>query len=410
MDCGIVSDQVCARRKTCRSCHEIGLKNDFIETVSNGSLYLFRKNFTKISKFTAIQHVRFFTRNNLHGVTDWHSMLEHYEKFEDFKNEIIKCYKEWDSSTDDNKGTFTKVYPYIAQEDVSKIGTKKLKELAGLEYDRHTREEYVEEFNRLYSTLGHYPSQKEIDEGRFSVCGFKGCFGVDKKRGFVGGMVYELYGQEEYLLFKDFHKTRHLINRKPYKKKNSDHELMKIFNDFVFKYRDDYDVLPSHRLFEKECRIAIKTYRERFGKTWSEMLMELGFEYDEIYRNNRSEKQCLDKIAKILNYDYTPQKRFSWLIGVNNFPLFCDGYFEKCGLVVEFNGRQHYKFVEGKFGDYDNFKKQQANDNVKRKLIPENGLTLLEIKSSSPWHKEDWLKKKLIECGVKFNHNAQVIE
>jgi len=98
----------------------------------------------------------------------------------------------------------------------------------------------------------------------------------------------------------------------------------------------------------------------------------------------------------ILNENYESQKVFPWLRGVNDFPLFCDGYFEKHNLILEVDGKQHRVPIL-KFGGEKAFKILQANDNVKNELIPEHGIKLLRIADNTNWHDVEYLRSKLEE-------------
>lgn len=402
--CGDTTMEGHGRRKYCDLCYELELKEDFYKTISNGLDYLFRKNFSSKSKFTAIQHIKYFTRNsNKYEITDWHSMLSHYNVYDDFLNKIVEYYKLWkDMKSNGHKGGFIKTFNFIAQEDISKIGSRNISKLAGFRPMTPERQDYIDEMNRLRKELGRFPTHREIDSGNYSVCGFKGHFGHDELHG-VSGVIFNMYGEDAYNEYNDQERLRRIVTKpKEYKKIISDEELMRRFNEFVDGYFKEHGNLPSHRLFEKECKTATKTYRERFGKSWSELLRDKGFTNEQIYSNNRSEIQCLNKIAEILNCDYDHQKRFDWLIGNNNSPLFLDGYYTEYDLCVEFNGRQHYVYVEGKFGTYESFLNQQANDRTKETLCKKNCKYFLIIKSSSPWHKSDWLTKQLTSLGINI--------
>jgi very-short-patch-repair endonuclease len=96
------------------------------------------------------------------------------------------------------------------------------------------------------------------------------------------------------------------------------------------------------------------------------------------------------------------------LIGINNFPLFCDGYFKDFNLIIETDGVHHKKPV-WKFGGYERFEIQQQNDKLKDQLTKENGIKLIRIDIDSDWHDINYLKKVLIENGIELtqlSHNA----
>jgi hypothetical protein len=105
--------------------------------------------------------------------------------------------------------------------------------------------------------------------------------------------------------------------------------------------------------------------------------------YDHIKHSNsgcpncaskRSERLCRDIFEKILNKNF-PTRRPKWLNGLE-----LDGYNEELKLAFEYNGEQHEYYVPTfhKNGEED-FYKQQARDEEKRKLCKDNDVTLIEI-------------------------------
>ena len=124
-----------------------------------------------------------------------------------------------------------------------------------------------------------------------------------------------------------------------------------------------------------------------------------GYNFDN--RINRAEQIVMQIVSDLTNFDYTPQKKFDWLRGVNDFPLFCDGYFPELNLVVEFDGRQHREPVAN-FGGEERFKVTQANDKIKDTLIPKHGLTLIRISSESNWHDRNYIESILKANNIPF--------
>jgi len=108
----------------------------------------------------------------------------------------------------------------------------------------------------------------------------------------------------------------------------------------------------------------------------------------------------LGTISKILNVECDPQKSFEWLIGINNYPLFCDGVFEDCKLVVETDGK-HHKIPMKQFGGYERFEIQKQNDKLKDYLVKEHGYTMIRIDIDSDWSNIDYLKLRLLENDIK---------
>ena len=71
-----------------------------------------------------------------------------------------------------------------------------------------------------------------------------------------------------------------------------------------------------------------------------------------------------------------------------------DGYAQSLGLAFEYQGHQHYEPVPYLYSNLDKFKQRQQDDECKRHLCVQHGVTLLEI----PYHvSHDKLQEHLIE-------------
>lgn len=107
--------------------------------------------------------------------------------------------------------------------------------------------------------------------------------------------------------------------------------------------------------------------------------------------NKKDEHYVLDICDKILNQTSSRQHKFDFLVGDTNSSgiaarLPVDAYYEKLKLVVEYRERQHTESVT--FFDKPNRitvsgvhrgEQRKIYDERRRKLIPKNGLTLIEI-------------------------------
>jgi hypothetical protein len=155
---------------------------------------------------------------------------------------------------------------------------------------------------------------------------------------------------------------------------------------------------PTVDYFDRVSKFDNRMFRKRLNMTWGEVCEHYGYEYTPSTAN-KAEKMVLDIISTILESRYKPQKTWKWLKGINGKSLRCDGFYEKVNLVVEFDGEQHRRPV-AKFGGEEAFKILQANDEIKNKLIPYNGIKLIRIQSNEPWHDIDFLTKLLIENNI----------
>lgn len=104
-------------------------------------------------------------------------------------------------------------------------------------------------------------------------------------------------------------------------------------------------------------------------------------------------------VASILNklsIKYVTQQKFDGLIGLGCGYLSYDFYIPNYNLLIEFQGKQHYEYVNLFHKDYSDFVKQQKHDVIKRNYATNNGINLLEINYRDyPNKVEEILKNKL---------------
>ena len=110
-----------------------------------------------------------------------------------------------------------------------------------------------------------------------------------------------------------------------------------------------YEQTPYNHLENYGCPVCNESHGERFIRNY------------------------LDKH----NIKYIPQKKFHDL--KDKTYLSYDFYLPNYGILIEYQGIQHYKEKEF-FGGKKQFEKQQYHDNLKREYAKENGYKLLELK------------------------------
>jgi very-short-patch-repair endonuclease len=172
-------------------------------------------------------------------------------------------------------------------------------------------------------------------------------------------------------------------------------ELRRIFEECYSQTGN----FPSRVLFKKLSKYDEKIYRKRFNKSWSKVCEDFGYKINK--NANKFESYVLSMIDKILLETSERQKTFDWLIGVNNFPLYCDGYYPNHQLIVETDGKQH-KIPMKKYGGYRAFFNLNANDNIKDKLAIKHGIKILRIDIDSNWYDKNFLIQKLIDIGINI--------
>lgn len=101
-----------------------------------------------------------------------------------------------------------------------------------------------------------------------------------------------------------------------------------------------------------------------------------------------------------LGIPYEPQKSFEGL--KNKKHLSYDFYIPDRGVLIEYNGQQHYKSIEF-FGGKDTYEKQVINDRLKKEFACSLGYKLIEIPYTYKTYEE---VKELLDNTMSDNPNA----
>lgn len=101
----------------------------------------------------------------------------------------------------------------------------------------------------------------------------------------------------------------------------------------------------------------------------------------------------IKKFLKEHKINFTFQKKFKRCKNV--YPLPFDFYIASQRILIEFNGKQHYKPINF-FGGKEAFKKYQINDRIKKQFAKKYGYKLIVISYKQEKNIENILKKKLI--------------
>jgi len=402
-------EQVDAHTKYCSNCKKIVKKKSSkkhynILQAKAHSEDIYENNFFKvINEPKDLTHVGFDEISNI-GVKSyirfyklsWYEILIKFNKHNSLKDWIVDEYVLWMNKTSKRDlKLFIKSHKYISQNLIDYIGSSMIRSQAGITSWRHTDQDLHNNFRSIVNKIGYMPLFSEFVE----LSPIK--INVYSERFNLYGTVYndivKMYSNEdefnEYIKRRTKYKSetgRRIANIGKTLISLDDLEIeFKIIFDKCFKETNKY---PSGRLFDKLSKYDSSTYRKKLNMRWSEVRKHYGYPSDQdkyIFEN-----YVLKHMSKILNSEYESQKVFPWLRGVNDFPLFCDGYFEKYNLIVEVDGRQHRKSY-AKFGGEKAFKTLQQNDKIKDKLIPEHGIKLLRIADNTKWHDVEYLKNRL---------------
>lgn len=366
---------------------------DNFHSVIKEDFQLTPKGFDEISEYNSYTYLNYYN-------ISWCEILKLFGKDNDLLNYIIKEFKIFMNKTNSKSiRLFEREHNYISENLIKYYGNQIICNSCNIRYlkKNYSFEELSNNFINLISQIGRVPLYSEFKEK--SLISLTGYTNILQLKGNVYNQIVKMFSSEDQY-------TNYIKTRSEYKSKTSSRvaninknilsledleiEFRKVFD----KCFEDTNKYPSARLFDKLSKHDSSTYRKKLNMRWSDVVKSYGYP---IYQDKYVfENYVLKHMSILLNSEYESQKVFPWLRGVNDFPLFCDGYFPQYNLIVEVDGGQHRK-PYSKFGGEKAFKVQQANDAVKDKLIPEHGIKLLRIADNTRWHDVEYLRAKLEE-------------
>ena len=175
----------------------------------------------------------------------------------------------------------------------------------------YTRDEIIEKAYSLYNKHGYINKELCCNNG-ISSCVIRRIF----------GSFTELYNQ---------------MNIKPNVYRNVSKE--EIIQDILYIYQK-YNTTSSN-IYRKHGKYSQSTITNTLGK-WEEIIDNLGLET----ASNSSGETMIESILKELCIDYKKHFNFDWLISQEGTKLYIDFYIPKYNIVIEYDGLQHYKFID----------------------------------------------------------------
>jgi len=91
-----------------------------------------------------------------------------------------------------------------------------------------------------------------------------------------------------------------------------------------------------------------------------------------------SERICRKFFESIFNVPFK-KIRPNWLIGTKKRKLELDGYNKDLKIAFEYQGKQHYEYIEGFHKSIKDFKYQKEKDRLKIQKCKENGINLIQV-------------------------------
>lgn len=319
------------------------------------------------------------------------------------------CIKdEYQKSNSTSFSSFIRKHKYLNNELIYSLDKEYLYNFIDADIQRYNDNDYKNNFINIISKIGKIPLYNEfVLHTKISDVSYSNKYNL---KGKVYDSIVKMFVSKEqynnYLIEKRMHKTNvgkqtANMNKFLLTLEELEIEFKKVFDETKFKY----NVYPSRRYFDKVSKHDSSVYRQKLNMSWTDVCKLYGYD---IQNKKSAEYIVLGKIKDILQSNYIPQKKWDWLIGIKNYPLRVDGYFEEYNLVVEFDGKQHKEPVD-KYGGKDSFEVLKTNDEIKNILIPQHGIKLLRISAFDDWFNDDFLKQELSNIGIEIPINKRSI-
>lgn len=372
---------------------ELELIKNFQDIV-NKPFHLTGKGFNKVSKIKCKAYTQYLDKK-------WVDILKDYNCFDDLVLYIVESYKDFINETGKiNLHEFAKWNKYCSYDLLIDIGIDLIKEKSGIAKRRYSDEDYIKNFQNIINTVGNPPLYSEfISHSKIQLNSYASKFNLKGKiyselmRLLLTDEQFEIY-LERYINHKSETGRVTGILSAQFTDEDYESEFHRVFNYCINEYGD----VPSRRLFEALSKFDTSQYRRKYNKGWLEICEMYGYEVE---RNHKLEKMVLRSVETITGCTFVPQKTWDWLIGVGGKNMYCDGYFPKLQLVVEFDGVQHRKPIEA-FGGMERFIRLQENDKLKEELLNQNNIRLLRIGSNEKWYNKEFLTEKLAQLKILF--------
>ena len=307
------------------------------------------------------------------------------------------------------------------------VGTLKVREVCG--------EIFTEKFGKAKFNSANYPN--------FSLCLEWYCESLK--------IAFDYNGEDCFKYSPTFHNTKEDFEKtKLYNSMKKEVCEEKGINLIIVPYTINHDYIKDYiseqfELVNLNCDKPVKTKNENYflavktiveqrgGSTVSDcyvgakIVMKFkcnnGHEFEVAPNNIQKGRWCPTCNIKqsemymweIVNYileDYIFKKvRPSWLKNKEGNKLELDMYCEDIKLAFEYNGEQHYKFIEHFHRTEENFKKRQEDDKIKVELCKANNIKLIVIPYTVK-HEDfyDFVLKQLKVHKVEFEEPDEPID
>jgi len=171
----------------------------------------------------------------------------------------------------------------------------------------------------------------------------------------------------------------------------------------ILELVDQYGDIPSSEYFYREGRYQLYQSLYKFHGGVENVRNICGVKKQILSSLEVSVKRLIDELVTDKEYIDNGRKNLL-VVGLNTQNprtkqwLQIDRYYFKAKVAIEINGKQHYQSTDSTFWDKDRTNSVKKLDKLKRKLLKEQGVTLIVI----PFNRASkrYITKVLRGCGV----------
>lgn len=188
-------------------------------------------------------------------------------------------------------------------------------------------------------------------------------------------------------------KCQHIAGMIKHRKSDSEFK-----SDIAKKYGNEYTVLGHYT----KNNVKVKVRHNKCGNEWGVLPANLLYGFGCPACSLSHGEQMIRRFLVKRHITFEPQKKFEGLVDTSN--LSYDFFLPEYGVLIEYQGIQHYKPVEW-FGGDKAFSKQVNHDLLKKKYASEHGYKLLCIKYT--YRTQSMINKilsKHIQCNAETHH------
>jgi hypothetical protein len=140
----------------------------------------------------------------------------------------------------------------------------------------------------------------------------------------------------------------------------------------------------SSKLINEECDFTYQAFSAYYDSIEDISLAVSDGKSKYIFNNSWMSvdiRKILSHLYKYIDKDkISIEKTFDWLITEEGTHMRLDIYIEDKNLCIEYNGKQHYEYIPFFHKDKEAFKRSQKRDQLKKELLKQHNIKLVQIK------------------------------